>query len=732
MIETVPPRREWPLGAALFAAAFALRAISFPNVFTAGRIEFFGFDAYYHMRRVLYATANFPSSLDFDPYLKFPHGARPIWTPVFDTALAWLALPFSALWGEPGVAVAASFVPPLLGAATVVCLWRFALTTTDRATAFAAGAILAVLSAHSWYSQIGFVDHHAPVALLCVVLVAAAAPLLRSADAVRFRPSVLLGACMAGCLLVWPGMLAHLFLAEAALWIHMVTRPSAARARAAALELALAHATALVLLIPFTLGDLPEQFGPFSSVVLSYFQPWLMGTLSLTACAAAVLFGGTRAGSGTTSRTVTAFGVGLTLLGSSAVLFAELPTAVVDALRWLTKDEAFQASVGESQPLFYTAGEWQRFIAELRFGRTIYLFPLALIGWLAAARNRSDRPVWLSLALWAVGLAALTWVQRRFMNSFSVAYALVMGWAIVWLWRAFVARLSDSSGARVGVAAVLLLAMLFALEPTLRSYGESVSGALTWLRGGLAAPDRSKAQKFGVLLVGDWLRAHSPGTSGYLEASVEPEYGVLSLWGDGHVLRYAARRPVVTDNFGDDVGPENMDASRRYFAASDEATAVQELDRLRARYVVVRPAGSASGPMFQRLYRNDGTGLAQHRMVFESPRAERTIGQAPLKVFERVPGALVHGRAEPGALVTATLTLRSQRGRAFGYEATAVAGSDGQYALRLPHATTSSDDERVRATSSYVVRSGAASGKVAVDEASVLAGGRIEGPSLQP
>ena len=53
-----PVRWRIPLG--LFTVAFAARMATFATVFDRGGVQFFGNDAYYHMRRVLYGLAHFP------------------------------------------------------------------------------------------------------------------------------------------------------------------------------------------------------------------------------------------------------------------------------------------------------------------------------------------------------------------------------------------------------------------------------------------------------------------------------------------------------------------------------------------------------------------------------------------------------------------------------------------------------------------------------------------------
>ena len=87
-----------------------------------------------------------------------------------------------------------------------------------------------------------------------------------------------------------------------------------------------------------------------------------------------------------------------------------------------------------------------------------------------------------------------------------------------------------------------------------------------------------------------WLREHSPPTSSWLIPGPPPEYGVLAPWGYGHTLRYVAQRPMVQDNFGDDVGTEGFAAAEAYFSAESESAGVEILEQLRVRYVLLGPS----------------------------------------------------------------------------------------------------------------------------------------------
>ena len=51
-----------------------------------------------------------------------------------------------------------------------------------------------------------------------------------------------------------------------------------------------------------------------------------------------------------------------------------------------------------------------------------------------------------------------------------------------------------------------------------------------------------------------WIALRTPPTSGWIDPGEPPEYGVLAPWGLGHLIEYVARRPTVTNGFGDDIG----------------------------------------------------------------------------------------------------------------------------------------------------------------------------------
>jgi dolichyl-diphosphooligosaccharide--protein glycosyltransferase len=432
------------------------------------------------------------------------------------------------------------------------------------------------------------------------------------------------------------------------------------------------------------------------------------------------------------------------VLTASAALLPGLADGLADAWIWLGKADSFQGLVGESVPLFVDRGSFTTRAAAARLSYFVLGFPLSLA--IAARMARQQRePVAFGLFLWwASCLFVVTMLQKRFFNSFSVALALLMAWTVVWTWRSLPPRWGASRTRRIAAAAALAGVVLALLLPVLLTYRTHVSNQIHWWKGGRYELTPLARRNLVRIQMAEWLRTHTPETSGWMEAGV-PEYGVLAPWGLGHVIEHVARRPTVTDGFGDDIGAGNFLLARRYFLAG-EVEASELLEVVKARYVVAQAAvnylgetpGEAS--MSRALAHRDGaevppTGdgpgaaaLARHRLVYES-EAFRKRGPPSYKVYEFVPGARIHGSAPAGARVRLKLPLRTNRGRSLVYTASAVADADGRYLLRVPYANVGGPPA-VEVAADYALECGGRAWRVRVREADVRAGAEVRGPSL--
>jgi len=695
-------RRLAPL--ALFASALLVRASGWRDVYTGARVMPVDPDSWYHLRRIAYGIANFPAILEFDPYLNFPHGARPIWTPVFDgCAAALLGLfvrPQDPDW-LPRLERLAMWLPALLGAATVVAVAHIARRHFGAAAGRAAGWSLCFLSAHFWYTQVGFLDHHAAEGLVVAWLLAAhLAWIEREESGQKAWGSALgCGVAMAATLATWTGGLLHVALVELGVEIFAWTRRDPVHARDLARRRAAAYAVAAACIAPLALGNEWPQWGRLTPVVLSDFQPWLFASACAVWLGCAFAW---RERRGLLPRLAIFAGIGALLALALFALRPEIRDGVGDAWQWLAKRETFQAEVAESQPLFFDSGHFTLAIAVTRLSLFGPIFPLAAV-WLAwRQRGRPERArAWL--VLWvAAGLFAVTLLQKRFFDTSSLGIALTLGL----LARELVERLSARgvSPRRAGVAVAALLVLM--LLPSLRSYARGVlnewnawRGERLWVTGGFGF-DRAGLE------LAQTIAQATPPTRGWLDPAQTPEYGVLAPWFLGHVIEYAGRRPTVVDNFGDDLGPESFAfAERAYQSAEPEIAG--ELAERRIRYVVAHsfPSFLASEPaptsLFHALFALDGSqaldesgavrvpALERHRLVFETLGRDFRDAQAPplYKLFERVEGADVSGEAGPGRRIEIALSLHTNRGRSLVYETQVAADAQGRYRVRLPYAT---------------------------------------------
>ncbi len=734
----------------LSALAIALRALTWPAVFTAEGIRLVGPDAHYHLRRILWSVESFPAVLSRDAYVAFPNGGELIWTPAFDWAIAALARAAIGTGDPAGVEGLAVWVPAILGGATVGLVFLTGQRAFGRRVGLLAGIVLCVLPPHVWYSQLGFVDHHAAVAFATAGLIAATLAAFAASPAGRPGPWVALGCVMGGCLLLWPGSLLQVGIVQLAILARIVSGHSETVASDNAAGAAFAHGAAFLLVAPFAVTAFAHgesTWGDLSPVVLSGFQPLWLGLPALAFGGCALAWRAGIAGASPRARTL-AVGAALGLPFLVALALPPVRAGVAAAWIWFFRAEAFQAVVAESLPLLSDGQSFTLQRAHTALTPLVYALPLLLAALATTARRRTAHR---TIALFCLVLSAATLAQYRFANSFSVAWALTIACGLDLAWRT-AARLRFAS--RAGLALAASMAGIALLAPIARSHARALGTAQRFLAGETTRAHEQVAHHTSLIDAARWLGDHSPPTRGWLSSDEMPRYGVLTAWGDGHVTRYVARRPVVQDNFGDDVGAAGFAAAERYFAAGSEAEALRVASKFRIRYVLVREAGSGHAPapyesrsMLARLHRLRGSAgslrpgghldapifapaLARHRLVYESEYGPSDEAGGRFKLYEIVKGAAIEGRAAPGELVEARLILSGEPGR-FEYRAHSRAGPDGRYQLHLPYPTQPFEGQ-FAPVGSYAIESLGRVAPFSVDEQAVRSGQTLEGPDLVP
>jgi dolichyl-diphosphooligosaccharide--protein glycosyltransferase len=746
------PATRRPLAAALavFVLALALRMLPAPLVLRSDGISFpAGADEAWHMRRIWYAVVNFPDSLPFDRYMNHPEGRGQMGPPAFDVAIAGLARLLVGDDDQVGAEWVAACVPPLLGAAaaatTLLAGWR----AFGPGAGIAAGLLLAILPGHFFQSQVGLIDHHVLVTwLVALALLFGMAGLSGGRPPPAPRAFAALGLCLGALPAVSLAAFLHVPIVQAVLTAWVLGARERADARLRARRAALAMAAAVLPVLPFAFGPASE-FGRFTGLAPSPLHPLYFAAAALAFAAVALLWRGA-AGRTRFLRVVSAAAAAGAILVVALLAVPELSAGLGDAGGILGRADPVLVHGLEVQPLFWPLGPFSLGVAGTQLSLVVLVFPLV---WLLLAgrsvRRREGADRWL-LLVWSGASFALALQQMRFVIDLTVPFALVLGWAASLAAPALRRRIAARSFLGWTTAAAALAALALAFAPVGYCWVVQLREALA----GQRAPNPVFVPGQLAEQAARWMRTGTPATSGFLDATQRPEYGVLSSWGVAHMIRYRAERPVVVDGRGSYGSPRGAEAAWAYYAAKDEAEALALLSELRVRYVVADWLGAgtgqgyAPGTMTDRLVRLLGSSgpapgpggaavelpaLAHHRLVFVARYQDPLRRMAPhvLGVFEVVPGVQVEGRAAPGARVEASLPLAAEAGFAHAYRTFTQADAQGRWSLRLPYGTDGVPGGAIRVGRHYTISAeGGARAELVVAESDVRAGSTVAGPRL--
>jgi asparagine N-glycosylation enzyme membrane subunit Stt3 len=736
----------WAAAALLLGAG--ARLVGTREVFQRGGVRFLpDGDPYYHVIRAEQIAAAWPRIPARDPWLDWPNGALAFWPPLFDLLLALPALPSAG--DRAVIAPWAAVVPVLLGLATLLSIaWAARALLGGKAPWWDAALLLAAAPSHIAYSRIGRPDQHVLEALFFAAIVGTAAPLFRTAGAAarrsRLAPSgaeAALGALVALAFWNWPGSGLYVaFLVSVAAGWHVLAPAGEAVAAALPGRLARAFAAGALLLAASVASWQPSALRAFGVAALSALHPALVAAAAV-ACA---LLGAARTwlpAARWPGRLASAAGACVAPV-AAALAWPSARAAIAAGLAPLARAGAWYASITEFRPLVSPGrGDvlLQLWEALLYVGGPLAAALLS-VPWIVRAwrSSREPRPRLFLLAAWAALFVVLGILRVR-MSLYAGLPVAVLGALAA---RAVGARAADRWG-RFRCAASWgghLAVVLLAAAPT--------PLALSRTLGFDRLPQRTDLIPMAELL----------GALPFPEGRP----GILASWTYGHELRYFARRPVVSCQFGTEAGDSLYDEVSFAFA-SEPREVMALLDRRRVGHVFANnpfaslaqlrpfaPAGALEyvvhvetergyedryderifALVSGRLFFRDGNGDPQAapidrlRLVAESPTFSRFQGLAfPLyKAFAVVEGALLRvSGAAPGATVTAEVALRTPAGRNSRWVGRAVADGAGAAEIRVPYATGANG--RVVA-SGYAVSDGVGEAAASVAEEDVV-GGRV-------
>jgi len=529
-------------------------------------------DGQYHMRRVERALVE-GEVAGRDPYLAFPDGSAIPWPPYYDRLLAWIAEPFApedAARRRHVVERLVATVPFACALVTSVVVAGAAGLLAGPLAALCAGLAHAFTDGAIMYGLLGGGDHHAWIALLLGLSLFgtshAYARLTERAGALR--RGVALGVVAGVALGSWVAALVHVLIVQAVLGWLLIVRARRPLPGLPAFGCAY-HATALVVLLPAVLASPWTDAAPWMVVNLSWFHATLLalGALVFVPPLVSRSFDtGTRAARAWPWVVAGALALGFGML---VALDSGPGTGLREAFAWASRTNPFMDSVKESWPLVGAGAE----SSTALFEGLGWLSPLALVGWLLAAREAfvrgSDRWLPFVVAFPIFVVQALT--QRRFADVLALPLAVLIGTALAHVTRSWQRGSLGRRALAWGLALVVPLVSFGPLRLVERvriGYG---SAEAFW------GPPRTD-YALGDRMLYEWLRAYSVAGHGS---------GVLAYWDDGHTIEWVADRPSIATNFGNYVGAESFEAPARFFLATSEADALAIAEERRARFVVV-------------------------------------------------------------------------------------------------------------------------------------------------
>jgi asparagine N-glycosylation enzyme membrane subunit Stt3 len=561
---------------------------------------------------------------------------------------------------------------------------------------------------------------------------------------------------MAATILIWPGALLHVAILQAAFLFRWLSANSPDAARTRAIQFAGSQAVVAVCVAPFAIGQVWREYGDWSPLVLSNFQPAYFGSAALAITVVQIVHDRSRLGEARSQRILSALTIGFTAVMTMLILVEPLRDALVYAGRWFTGGEALLALVNETRPILAQSGSFDPSFAVTRFGAGFVILPIV---WLYLARRavtKNDAPQGL-LLFWALAFFVLTLQQWRFGNTLAVIYAVLIGASLA-EWGSSLPQRFRLKRLRPILEVAVVIALMSWSVSSISSYFVPL-GQIN-LRA-LADPVlRERGPLLARKLIYDraarWIAHETPKTSGYFDPNQKPEYAVLSDWTTGHLVRYRSKRPVVQDNFGPYAGRENFEAAWNYYAESEEEEAIRILEGLGVRYVIGGPRGAGSlrglpsDAMAFRLAGDYGShraldsgaavsGLARHRLIFYAHTAPPGAHQGGLRqqrpyssigLWEIVPGAQIEGLAEPDTVVRINLALQTRSGPRHVYRRETLSDVDGVYRFVVPYPTDVTYSSAIRIQGTYHLSTPTARGRLAVREADVMAGAGIQGPDL--
>ncbi|WP_135662680.1 oligosaccharyl transferase, archaeosortase A system-associated [Halorhabdus rudnickae] len=585
--------------AGLFGFMFWLRARTWGNFVVNGDILFSGNDAWYELREVAYTVANWPNTMPFEAWTRFPAGTTVTqFGTLYDQVIATTALIVGL--GNPSdhlVRLVHLLFPALIGAAVVIPTYYLGKQVGDR-TGGVIAAVLVALSGGEFLrrSLVGFSDHQVAEVFFQVVAVLVILLAFRVAQkekpiyelfvdrdwAALRRPlgwGIIAGIALALYMSVWPPGV----LLVGILGVYVTIQLPITYLRGESPE-HLAIVAAVIFLVSAVLSLASLDSVGFGMIKRSLSQPGL-------ALAGAVWVGVLSWLARTwDERELATWQYPVVVFGSLVVAVLLVALLLPDFFKYFLRQVlrfvgfAFNphtesaVTIGEVQPL--PIGQADTLISWL--GITPLIAGIGVVLSLAHQYVADELdPAYLFVALWFVFFVAATFTQQRFAYYLTVPAAVMTAIVVTRLYR-YLRSFSKTDDVEtyqllvVGSVIVALVVPMVFLAPT--AIDRSSQNAPGGVQGWQSSLDYMETETPAVGNYGGAGNADQMDFYGTYERTDDFEYpdgayGVMSWWDYGHWITQEGERVPVANPF-----QQNAPEAASFLVAQNESAANDALD----------------------------------------------------------------------------------------------------------------------------------------------------------
>ena len=556
-------------------------------------VNFAADDAVYHMRLVHNTLQHYPWRIFFDPFSYFPYGMQIIFCPLFTYLVATTALIIG--FGHPSAELVnhvSAYIPPALAVLCLIPVYLLTRQIFGKTPAIISAFILAFLPGEFLQrSTLGFIDHHVAEVLfsttLCMFLIVALATFRVKPD--HRRPALVYGLCggmmLGAFILTWQGAMLFGAIFLVFLLVQLAIDHLSRRDTKYLIYLAsLTYLPPMLILLPYAIStplamlpacNLPILIITFAIFNLGYVCHLMLKRRQFTPSLIFALLG----------------------LGALIVLVATASWSFFGAFKDFHNTVSTYGALTISEVRSAIIGPDGKFTLRIFWQIYLWVMPLSLLGLcgLGVRVCQKQHPEELFFLIWSLVMIAMTCKQIRFNYYLAINAAILAGYAAYFLFKSITFTTTNIKKQQIK-ALLLLCFMAFLLVYPIY---------LQLKHNQISAGAHINREWYNVLI---WLKTHTPdpqGSSpsqdfnynGYYAtprdltkpfAYPSSAYGVMTWWDEGHQITYIAHRiPNANPHQQGVVDKTHTLGSAPFFTSTDEATAVNNLNTLGSRYVIV-------------------------------------------------------------------------------------------------------------------------------------------------